>query len=78
MTFGERILSIRKRLKCSLEPLTEKVGTSAPIIGIYDGNEIKPAIDTAKPIADALVLPWVFFLVAYREYTLYHFPYMFL
>lgn len=54
MTFGERILSIRKRLKWSQDELAKKVGTSAPIIGRYERNEIKPAIDTAKAIADAL------------------------
>lgn len=54
MTFGERILSIRKRLKWSQDELAKKVGTSAPIIGRYERNEIKPAIDTAKSIADAL------------------------
>lgn len=30
------------------------IGTSAPIIGRYERNEIKPSIDTAKNIADAL------------------------
>jgi len=54
MTFGERILSIRKRLKWSQDELAKKVRTSAPIIGRYERNEIKPAIDTAKNIADAL------------------------
>jgi transcriptional regulator with XRE-family HTH domain len=54
MTFGERILSIRKRLKWSQDELAKKVGTSAPIIGRYERNEIKPSIDTAKSIADEL------------------------
>lgn len=54
MTFGERILSVRKRLKWSQDELAKKVGTSAPIIGRYERNEIKPAIDTAKTIADTL------------------------
>ncbi|WP_025744104.1 helix-turn-helix domain-containing protein [Aquimarina pacifica] len=54
MTFGERISSIRKRLKWSQDELAKKVGTSGPIIGRYERNEIKPAIDTAKSIADAL------------------------
>ena len=54
MTFGERILSLRKKLKWSQDSLAKKVGTSAPIIGRYERNEIKPAIDTAKSIADAL------------------------
>lgn len=30
------------------------MGTSTPIIGRSERNEIKPAIDTAKAIADAL------------------------
>lgn len=54
MTFGERILSIRKRLKWSQDELAKKVGTSAPIIGRYERNEIKPAMDTAKNTADKL------------------------
>jgi transcriptional regulator with XRE-family HTH domain len=54
MTFGERIITIRKKLKWSQDELAKKVGTSAPIIGRYERNEIKPAIDTAKNIADAL------------------------
>ncbi len=54
MTFGERIVSLRKRLKWSQDELGKKVGTSAPIIGRYERNEIKPSIDTAKSIADAL------------------------
>jgi len=54
MTFGEKVLSVRKNLKWSQEELASKVGTSAPIIGRYERNEIKPSIDTAKNIADAL------------------------
>lgn len=54
MTFGERILTIRKRMKWSQDELAKKVGTSAPIIGRYERNEIKPSIDTAKTIADIL------------------------
>mgnify|MGYP000096835066 CR=1 FL=1 len=54
MTFGERILSLRKKNKWSQDELAKKIGTSAPIIGRYERNEIKPSIDTAKNIADAL------------------------
>ncbi len=32
----------------------KKVGTSAPIIGRYERNEIKSSIETAKNIADSL------------------------
>ncbi|MBN1185761.1 MAG: helix-turn-helix transcriptional regulator [Bacteroidales bacterium] len=54
MTFGERIISLRKKLKWSQDELAKKVGTSAPIIGRYERNEIKPSIETAKNIADSL------------------------
>jgi len=54
MTFGERILALRKKNKWSQDDLAKMVGTSAPIIGRYERNEIKPSIDTAKNIADAL------------------------
>lgn len=54
MTFGERIISLRKKLKWSQSDLAKKVGTSAPIIGRYERNEIKPSIEVAKKIADEL------------------------
>ena len=54
MTFGERIQALRKKNKWSQDDLAKKVGTSAPIIGRYERSEIKPSIDTAKNIADAL------------------------
>ena len=54
MLFAERLLSTRKKMNISQDELAKKVGTSAPIIGRYERNEIKPAIDTAKAIADAL------------------------
>ena len=54
MTFGERILALRKKNKWSQDELAKIVGTSAPIIGRYERNEIKPSIETAKNITDAL------------------------
>lgn len=54
MTFGERIILLRKQLKWSQDELARKVGTSAPIIGRYERNEIKPSIEIAKKIADEL------------------------
>jgi transcriptional regulator with XRE-family HTH domain len=54
MTFGERISALRKKLKWSQDELAKKVGTSAPIIGRYERNEIKPSIETAKNIADVM------------------------
>jgi transcriptional regulator with XRE-family HTH domain len=54
MTFGEKITLIRKQLKWSQDDLAKKIGTSAPIIGRYEREEIKPSIDFAGKIADAL------------------------
>jgi transcriptional regulator with XRE-family HTH domain len=54
MTFGERITLVRKQLKWSQDDLAKKIGTSAPIIGRYERNEIKPSIEIAKKIADEL------------------------
>lgn len=54
MTFGERITMLRKQLKLSQDDLAKKIGTSAPIIGRYEREEIKPSIDVASKIADSL------------------------
>lgn len=54
MTFGERIIQIRKQLKWSQDDLAKQIGTSAPIIGRYEREEIKPSIDVAAKIADSL------------------------
>lgn len=54
MTFGKRITVLRKQLKWSQDDLAKKIGTSAPIIGRYEREEIKPSIDVASKLADAL------------------------
>lgn len=54
MTFGENITYQRKQKKWSQEDLAKQIGTSAPIVGRYERNEIKPSIDVASKIADAL------------------------
>lgn len=54
MTFGERVVILRKQLKLSQDDLAKKVGTSAPIIGRYERNEIKPSIEVAAKISDSL------------------------
>ena len=54
MTFGEKVTMLRKQLKWSQDELAKKIGTSAPIVGRYERNEIKPSIDVAAKIAEAL------------------------
>lgn len=54
MTFGERIVYQRKQKKWSQDDLAKRIGTSGPIIGRYERDEIKPSIEVAARIADEL------------------------
>lgn len=54
MTFGERITYQRKQQKWSQDDLAKKIGTSAPIVGRYERDEIKPSIEVAAKLATEL------------------------
>ncbi|MBW2963141.1 helix-turn-helix domain-containing protein [Mesonia aestuariivivens] len=54
MSFGENVATARKKKKLSQSELAKEVGTIAVTIGRYERNEIKPSIDIATKIADAL------------------------
>lgn len=54
MNFGENVALARKRKKLSQSELAKMVGTIAVTIGRYERGEIKPSIDIASKIADAL------------------------
>lgn len=54
MTFGEKIIILRKQFKWSQDDLAKKIGTSGPIVGRYERDEIKPSIEVAAKLADAL------------------------
>jgi len=54
MLFGERLLSTRKKKKISQEELAKMVGVHAPVIGRYEREEVKPSIEIATNIAEAL------------------------
>ena len=54
MTFGEHITTLRKRKSISQSELGKAVGTSGDIIGKYERDEVKPSIEVAAKIADAL------------------------
>lgn len=54
MLFGERLLSIRKKKKVSQDELAKQIGVHAPVIGRYERNEVKPSIEVATNIANAL------------------------
>jgi len=54
MLFGKRVLEARKGLKMSQEELAKKLGIHAPLIGRYERDEVKPSIEVASNIANAL------------------------
>lgn len=54
MNLGQNITALRKKLKLSQNDLGKAVGTSGDIVGRYERDEVKPSIDVAIKIADAL------------------------
>lgn len=54
MLFGERLASVRKSNKISQDELAKAIGVHAPVIGRYERGEVKPSIEVATKIAEAL------------------------
>lgn len=54
MTFGQRMAFCRKEKKLSQADLGKLSGINGDIIGKYERDEMKPSIETAKKLADAL------------------------
>ncbi len=54
MDFGNRMTQARKQKGLSREELGELIGTSAPIVGRYERNDMKPSIEIAAKVASAL------------------------
>jgi len=54
MTFGQKLAFCRKQQKISQGELGKLAGINGDIIGKYERDEMKPGIETAKKIADAL------------------------
>jgi transcriptional regulator with XRE-family HTH domain len=52
MAIGDKILNLRKDKGWSQQHLAKKIGTSGPIIGRYERNEMVPSVEVAKKIAD--------------------------
>lgn len=52
--FGERLLQVRKKRKVSQDDLAKRLGVHAPVIGRYERGEVKPSIETAARMAEAL------------------------
>jgi transcriptional regulator with XRE-family HTH domain len=56
MTFGQKLTLSRKEKKLSQADLGKLSGINGDIIGKYERDEMKPSIDTAKKLADALAI----------------------
>jgi transcriptional regulator with XRE-family HTH domain len=53
MTLGEKILRLRKEKKWSQKKLAAMIGTSGPVLGRYERDEITPSVEVAKKLAEA-------------------------
>jgi transcriptional regulator with XRE-family HTH domain len=56
MTFGQKLSFCRKEKKCSQAELGKLSGINGDIIGKYERDEMKPSIETAKKLSDALAV----------------------
>ena len=54
INFGERTAKLRKDKGLSREELGQLIGTSGPIVGRYERGDMKPSIEIASKIAEAL------------------------
>lgn len=54
MNFGQKISLVRKQKKMSQAELGKISGINGDIVGKYERDEMKPSIETAKKLADAL------------------------
>jgi len=54
ITFGKRLSEVRKEQKISQDLLAKKIGVHGAVIGRYERDEVKPSIEMAAQIAEAL------------------------
>jgi len=54
MTFGERLTQVRKRKGLSQADVGKKIGINGDAYGRYERNEVRPTIEMAVKIAQAL------------------------
>lgn len=54
MTFGERCTRIRKSLKLSQADIGKKLGIDGDAYGRYERDEVKPSVEMATRISEAL------------------------
>ena len=60
---------MRNKKKVSQDELAKAIGAHAPVIGRYERNEVKPSIDVATKMAEALQVS-LDYLVGFAEQEL--------
>lgn len=54
MTFGERLMQVRKKKNLSQGEVGKKIGINGDAVGRYERNEVRPTIEMATKLAQAL------------------------
>ena len=54
MTFGERLLGVRKKKKLSQADVGKLIGIKGDAVGRYERDEVKPTIEMAKKLTNGL------------------------
>lgn len=54
ITFGKRLAQVRKQKKMSQDEVGKLVGVHGAVIGRYEREEVKPSIEIATALAEAL------------------------
>ena len=54
MSFGKRLLEVRKQRGLSQEAIAKFLNTKAPVVGRYEREEMKPSIEVAVKLAHFL------------------------
>lgn len=54
LSFGDRILLLRKKRGCSQKELAERIGVSSTRLAKWEGDTERPPLDKAGELADAL------------------------
>jgi transcriptional regulator with XRE-family HTH domain len=53
-TFGKRLTAMRKEKGLSQDALAQQVGTMGVVLGRYERDEVKPSIEVAAKLSEAL------------------------
>jgi len=54
MTFGERLITVRRKKNLSQAEIGKKIGISGDAYGRYERSEVRPTIEMAVKIAKAM------------------------